>query len=267
MYNRKRIARSAGAAVAVWALIGLLVMSSGVAYAVPLAGLGGFNIAASSISASNLVMYPGAGDTSTMDRYPMTVAELQNVRIRDLWLYKTINLGRTPGLSGTARVYFVTSGTSRADNILVKSSALATDGHATFHDFAVQEHASSDPRGQFAITSNGPVTLERPRINAHYLTSSSISISNTYLAMCYDPDGDQVYEIGNCPDGDPISQSYDLSNPGRAQDPPTPHNEDQWAFDGPVKDVGQAIQDVADTVTTTVTNVVTGIADAIGSIF
>lgn len=271
MYNRKRVTRGAGVALAVWGLIGLLIMSTGIAYAVPLAGLGGFDIAASEISADNMLLYPGVGDTSTMEHYPQTVVELEDVEIDGLWLYKTFDLSNTPGVSGQARVLFVSGGTTNAESMVVKSTAFATEGDATFQDFEINEQASSDPRAQFDITADGPVTLDRPRIKAHYLASGSISLSNTNLMMCYDPDNDDVYEVGNCPSGDPISQSYGLSNRPNQRDPQVTEGSDQWEFDGPVRDVGEAIGDVVDTVTYTTTevvsNVVETIGDAIGSLF
>lgn len=267
MYNRERIARGIGAALAIWGLIGFLILSTGVAYAAPLAGIGGFNIAATEISADNMLLYPGVGDTSTMERYPQTIVELQDVILQDLWLYKTFDLSKARGVKGQARVYFIVDGTSNAESIVVKSTAMATEGEATFQDFAIDEHTSSDPRGQFEISADGPVALERPRINAHYLASGSITLSSTHLMMCYDPDGDDDYEIGNCPPGDPISQSYHLSNPGRARDPELSENDDQWEFGGPVRDVGETISDGVDTVTYTVTEAASKVVDSIVSLF
>ena len=233
----------------------------------PLAGVGGFNVAATEITADNMLLYPGTGDTGTMDQYPQAIVELQGVTLDNLWLYKTFDLGATPGLSGQGRVLFVSNGASDAESVLVKSTAIATDGDATFEDFAISEHASRDPRGQFDIAADGPVTLERPRINAHYLATGSITLSNTDLLMCYDYDDDDDYEVGGCPSGDPISQSYELASPGRAADPEVSESDDQWAVGGPVRDVGETIGDVADTIGMAVTETVSSIGDTIDSLF
>ncbi|WP_136717776.1 hypothetical protein [Halorientalis salina] len=242
-------------------------MSTGVAYAAPLAGLGGFDIAATEISADNMVLYPGVGDTSTREYYPQTIVELQDVQLRNLWLYKTLDLSSTPGLTGQARVFFVSAGTSNAENVVVKSTAVATDGEARFEDFAIEEERSSDPRGQFEISADGPVTFERPRINAHYLASGTIVLSNINLMLCYDPDGDDEYEMGACPSGDPISQSYRLSDRPNQPDPTVSEGDDQWAFDGPIRDIGESIGDVTDTVTKGITDGISDIGDTIDDIF
>ena len=202
MYNRKRISRASGVAIAIWAFLGLLIMSTGVAYALPLAGVGGFTITAEEVTADNLLLYPGVGDTSERDAYPQTIAELQGTTLRDLTASKTIGLGPTPGLSGKFRVSIVSEGESVGSDVLLKSSALQSSS-AEFDDFALEEMAASDPRGRFEIESNGPVTLggtgQYPvRIRAHYLAINSISTPNLGLSVCYDPDDDDTYEVGSC---------------------------------------------------------------------
>jgi PKD repeat protein len=204
MYNRKRIARGAGTAVAIWALIGLLIMSTGVAYAVPLAGVGGFNITASEITADDLVLYPGVGNTDSEENFPQTVVQLSNTDIQQFALTKDLDLGSAPmfPMSGTVRIKFLSPGGTDGGNVLVKSTALGAE-RATFNDFVTNDTNASDARGRWRIRSDGPVTLEGTdrsgvRIQAHYLAADRISITDLRFFVCYDVDNDGTFEWGPC---------------------------------------------------------------------
>ncbi|SEO66465.1 PKD repeat-containing protein [Halorientalis persicus] len=204
MYNRKRIARGAGTAVATWALIGLLVMSTGVAFALPLAGVGGFNITASQITADDMVLYPGVGNTDSEENFPQTVVQLSNTDIQEFGLTKDLDMGSLPmsPLPGTVRIKFMSPGGTDGGNILVKSTALRSD-QATFNDFLTNDTNASDARGRWSIRSDGPVTLQGTdrsgvQIRAHYLAADRISITDLRFFACYDADDDGTFEWGPC---------------------------------------------------------------------
>ena len=204
MYNRKRIARGAGTAVATWALIGLLVMSTGVAYALPLAGVGGFNITASQITADDMVLYPGVEGTDSEENFPQTVVQLSNTEIQEFGLTKDLDMGSLPmsPLPGTVRIKFMSPGGTDGGNILVKSTALRAD-QATFNDFLTNDTNASDARGRWSIRSDGPVTLQGTdrsgvQIRAHYLAADQISITDLRFFACYDVDNDGTFEWGPC---------------------------------------------------------------------
>ncbi|MFD1587793.1 PKD domain-containing protein [Halorientalis brevis] len=182
--------------------MGWIVLSTGVAYALPLAGIGGFTITAEQVTADNLLLYPGNGDTSELDSYPQTITELQETTLEDLTLTKTIDLGSTPGLSGKMQISFVSTGNTSGSSVVLKSSVLRSE-EATFNDFSIKEMESPDAFGQFEIASNGSVTLEgvgsQPvQIRAHYLATNSISVPGSKLVACYDPDSDGDFEYGSC---------------------------------------------------------------------
>ncbi|RXK46279.1 PKD domain-containing protein [Halorientalis pallida] len=206
MYDRKRIARGAGTAVATWALIGLLIMSTGVAYALPLAGVGGFNITASEITADDLVLYPGVGNTDSEENFPQTVVQLSNTDIQQFALTKDLDLGSVPmsPLPGTLRIKFLSPDGTDGGDVLVKSTALGAD-KATFTNFVTNDTNASDARGRWRIRSDGPVTLEGDdrngvRIRAHYLAADRISITDLRFFACYDVDNDGSFEWGPCND-------------------------------------------------------------------
>jgi hypothetical protein len=187
MYDRSRMAQGAGASLALWALIGLLVTSTGVAYALPLGGVGGFVVNGSQVTAEDITLYPGVDDTSERSAYPQAVVELQSVQIQDLTLRKTIPVDAIPGLSGTATLSIVSSGTTEADRILLKSSALTSD-RAIFQQLQIDEQPVDDPSSQFTLRADGDpgLELQNANIRAHYLTTSSITLPQLSLTVDYD---------------------------------------------------------------------------------
>jgi PKD repeat protein len=201
MYDRQRVARGAGAAIAVWALIGLVFLSSGVAYAVPLAGFGGFNASIGVVEADSLALYPSVGDTSEQDAYPQTVIELSNTQLTDLEAYKDLDVSTVPGLSGTARFRLAGRGDIDSGDVLLKSSALTADD-AQFDGFVIEDSGNESVDSSFEIFANDRARLESVNIKAHYLTASSVELSNLALGVCYDSNNDGTWERGPC-DGEP----------------------------------------------------------------
>jgi hypothetical protein len=196
MYDRDRIARGTGAAVAVWALAGLLITSTGVAYAVPLAGVGGFRITADEISADTLVLYPGVGDTSERDVYPQAIVELQETELENLRAFKDLDLDRTPVFSGQLRFLLTNRGTVEGDAVLLKTSALESRS-ATFDGFAIEDEGT-DAEMAFEIRSTEGATFEDADIRAHYLTTDTLTSSNLMIRACWDRDDDGTFEYGPC---------------------------------------------------------------------
>lgn len=270
MYKRKRIARGVGATLAVWGLIGLIAASTGVAYAAPIAGIGGFNIAANEITADQLLLYPGVGDTTNQQAYPQSVAELQNADLRDLTLYKTISLQRVPGLTGNARLQLNNYGRVDGGDVLVKSSALTSE-QTTFREFTLDEANTGDPSTAFSINAEDGATLTGAGIQAHYLAAESISLDNLYLQFCYDPDSDGQWEHGNCIVGDPVGDGID--SPGgigtidTGLPPDTPDSEESSDDDNFTPgDIGQPVQDAIGTVTDAVGDAVDAVGDAVDAV-
>lgn len=196
MYDRTRIARGVGTAVAVWALVGLLVMSTGVAFALPLAGIGGFNVSATEITADRLTLYPGSADTSNTSRYPQAVVELKNVDAQNLQLVKHFNLDYY-GLSGNARLVIWSRGATDGGAMLLKSSVVSANG-ASFTDFGIDESNTSDVSTRLEVTSQNEVDLDDPELRTHYLATNQIQVPDLRLAVCYDPDNDDAWESGPC---------------------------------------------------------------------
>jgi hypothetical protein len=261
-----------GATLAVWGLIALIVASTGVAYAAPIAGVGGFNLMASEITADELVLYPGVDDTSAEGTFPQTVAELRNAGLRDLTLYKTFDLQHAPGMVGQARLQLNNYGEVEGGNVVVKSSAI-TSGQATFEGFELDEDNTNDPSTALTIRSEQGTELTDAGIQAHYLAADSISLDNLQLQVCYDPDDDGQWEYGNCIVGDPVGEG--INNPGTitevetGQLPPDndPSEEDDDGDNITGGDVAGPVQDAVGGVVDAVEDAVDAVGDAIDSIF
>lgn len=206
MYNRKRVARGVGAALAVWGLIGMIVMSTGVAYAAPIAGIGGFNIVVGEVSADAVTVYPGVDDATNVDAYPMAVLELDNADFQELILYKTIDF---PGFPGQSRVIITSNGPVQGGDTYVKASALTAD-NSLFREFTLDEANTGDPSTAFTITAEEDTTLQNTGLQAHYLAANTISLNQLTLRVCHDRDKDDVYEWGTCPLRDPVGTGIEV---------------------------------------------------------
>lgn len=215
MYEKITFVKGTAASIGVVALIGLLVMATGTAYAVPLAGVGGFTIKADKVTAESVVIYPGVDDTSERSAYPMAVVEQKNVKIEGLRQIKTLDVGSMPGLSGQARLVITSDETVTADEQVLKFSKLEAE-KATFNGQVIDEHNSDDPTRKFDITTgsfdgrtvdvskDGPAqVLTGVEIQAHYLASNQISLPGMQFSVQYDSDGDGTYEtkMGSTADG------------------------------------------------------------------
>lgn len=223
MYERSTFAKGTAVSLAVVGVVALVVLASGTAYAMPLAGVGGFTIRADQVTAENVVIYPGVGDTSERSAYPMAVVEQQGVRIDGLRMMKDLDVGTIPGLSGNARLVIASSGTVTADEQVLKFSKLEAQ-RATFNGQIVDEHASDDPTRQFDISSgsydgrtvnvspDGPAqVLTNATIDAHYLASNQITMPGMTFAVEYDQDGDGTYETRLGSSGNETSTGGDES--------------------------------------------------------
>lgn len=205
MYEKSTFAKGTAASLGVVALIGLIVMASGTAYAMPLAGVGDFKVKANQVTAQQVVIYPGVSDTSNQAAYPMAVVEQKGVTIKGMQLIKTLDVGSIPGLSGKMRMVISASKPVHADKQVLKFSNLQAKS-ASFNGQIIDEHNSNDPTKQFDIgagsyhgrtiniNKSGPAqNLKGVTINAHYLASNQITLPGMQFSVQYDPSGNGNY--------------------------------------------------------------------------
>lgn len=213
MYDKLTFGKSLGASFGVLAVIVLVVLSTSTAFAVPLAGVGGFQVTADKITADSMVIYPGVADTSNQDAYPMAVIEQKNVRISGMKLMKELSVDSVPGLSGDARFVMTTEGTVKAEEQMIKVSQFGADT-GTFNQQVIDETNSDNPSRAFGIWSGDAAEnedkiedgriidikndgkaqiLENAKINVHYLASNKLIAPGLGVKLQYDSDGDGNY--------------------------------------------------------------------------
>jgi hypothetical protein len=136
MYDKRTLTKGVAASFGVVFLVAMLVVSSGVAFSAPLAGVGGFTINADRIEGDNLYQYAGLTDTSERDGMPVAVAEFTEVRIEGLELVKSVE--GVPGIGGNARIVITATDTVTADSLLIKQSYIYAE-NSTFKGLLIDE--------------------------------------------------------------------------------------------------------------------------------
>lgn len=214
MYDRRYLMTGAGLLVALWAIVGLVIVSSGVAVSVPLSGSGGFTVAADYLSAERSVSTPGETDSTDSNQRPTAVFELSESTATDLRVQKTLSVAQLPGLNGNIRLG-ISSGRAEIEGVVLKTDRLQAE-RAVFRGFVIDERNRDSIFDQFVATA-GPnpqatagnpvdvegsgdepgIELQTARINAYSLTADRAQLSNLNLVVAYDPDSDGTYEYGS----------------------------------------------------------------------
>lgn len=211
MYDKSLLAKGTTASFAIVTVIAIVVLHTGTAYAMPLAGIGGFTIKYDELRADGAYIYMGADDTSQREAMPMAVTEMQSAEIDGLKLMKTQSVEALPGLSGKARVVITGTGSVTTGQQMVKTSRIKADS-VTLRGQVIDEAPSDSPRERFSIGARGdyPTTeqtidiskqndkpglvMKNATLNAHYLATNKITIPGQKITLKYDPDGDGNYE-------------------------------------------------------------------------
>lgn len=209
MYDKPTLAKGMGASFAAVAMIVLIVASTGTAYALPLAGAGGFTIKADKITADTQVIYPGTEDTSNSGQRPMIVVEQKNTKIKGLVIIKEFPASSLPGVKGDARFLIKSNSEVTINKQLLKMSKFNAK-QSKFSGQVLDEHNSDKASEKFEIRS-GPasnpqdgktvnidnskpgVVLKDVKIKAHYLANDQISLPDQDFVVQYDADGDGKY--------------------------------------------------------------------------
>ena len=216
MYDKRTLTRGMAASFGVVLLVVMLVVSSGMAFAAPLAGIGGFTIKADRIAGDDLHQYVSVSDTSERNGTPVAVAEFTEVRIDGLQLIKEFE--DIPAIGGNARVVITSTDTVTADSLLIKQSFIYAE-ESRFSGLLIDEENSDDVTEEFkqvapstreertegidAGTTGKTINLsggenpgqlfENATIQAHYQATNQISIPGLTLATEYDRNGDDDY--------------------------------------------------------------------------
>lgn len=204
MHDKSRLLKGTGASIAVVAMIGLIVVSTGTAFATSVAGVGGFTVEADEIRIEGLTIYPGTTDTSGQSgKIPAATQEMQSVEIDGLYLNKTQSLP----MGGQMKMTITATGTVTSGQQVMKATYVEA-GNATLHGQVIDEQPQ---KPKFAVTAcgegyngvtvdiksncSGPdVVLKDVHIRAHYLATDRITLPGQKIIVSWDKDGDGDYE-------------------------------------------------------------------------
>ncbi|MDP4161924.1 MAG: DUF6230 family protein [Bacillota bacterium] len=159
-------------------LLGLLLVTfglSGVAYAVPLAGVGDFYVQFDKLEGTGYTFYPKMGETSSESSVPEGTNLIENLTIDHLQLYKDFKVG-----SDWIRVKIVASKPVQITGL--QQDAGLIEANAKFQNLTLQEKKSDDWTKQFQQTSSS-IVLENAKLKTHYLFQKTINMSGMRLTV------------------------------------------------------------------------------------
>ncbi|WP_049921461.1 DUF6230 family protein [Halopiger djelfimassiliensis] len=203
MYRRKRLVTGTCTSFLIVTLVGLIVLSSGTAYATAMATASGsgFTVTADEIRSDEFLLYPSVGE-DTEGETPVAVVEQRNVEIDGMVLSGEQSV---PLIDGSMEISFAADGTVEADEQYIKLTDLQAE-EATFNGQVVNARASDNPERQFQQTAgenadpeNGHLTDisgESPgmvqqdvEMDAVYLASNEITLPGLDVDVEFHSDG------------------------------------------------------------------------------
>src|SRR6056297_673445 len=221
MYDNKRLASGVGVLLSLWALVGLLVMSSGVGVAVsaPLSPSGGFVVEANYLGAEQSISTASKTRTTGV---PAAKFRITKSYAEYLTLKKTLDVSDVPGLNGTMRL-LIQSDTATLQGVTFRTNDL-TASTARWRGFVLDErynesrfeqfYSYAGPNPEDAPNTNDTMEVggstpgavkksEKPgfqlynaRIEMSSLTADQVQLSNLDLRVQWDVNSDGDYEYG-----------------------------------------------------------------------
>jgi hypothetical protein len=158
--------------------LALLLVSfgiSGVAYAVPIAGVGDFYVEFDKLEGNGYVFYPKMGETSSSDSAPQGTNLIETLTIDNLQLYKDFQVG-----GEWIRVKITASKPVQITGL--QHDAGLIEANAKFQNLVLQEKHSDDWQKQFQQTSS-KITLEHAKLKTHYLFQKTINMNGMRLTV------------------------------------------------------------------------------------
>jgi hypothetical protein len=159
-------------------VLALLLVSfgiSGIAYAVPIAGVGDFYVEFDKLEGNGYTFYPKMGETSSEDSAPQGTNLIENLTIDNLQLYKDINVG-----GKWIRVKIVASKPVQITGLQHDAGMIEAD--AKFQNLVLFEKNTEDWQKQFQQTSS-KITLEHAKLKTHYLFQKTINMNGMKLTV------------------------------------------------------------------------------------
>ncbi|MRG86285.1 DUF6230 family protein [Salinibacillus xinjiangensis] len=160
--------------------LGILLMSiglSGVAYAVPIAGVGDFYVEFDRLEGTGYEFYPKLGETSAADSAPQGTNLIDELTIENLKLYKDFDIG-----DGWIRVKITASKPVQIEGL--QHDAGMIQANASFQDLVLEENNSDNWQEQFQQTSSS-IVLKDAKLKTHYLFQEKMNMNGMKLTVDY----------------------------------------------------------------------------------
>ncbi|MEH7075588.1 DUF6230 family protein [Neobacillus drentensis] len=164
-----------GTGIVVLALLLVSFGISGVAYAVPIAGVGDFYVEFDKLEGNGYTFFPKMGETSSEDSAPQGTNLIENLTIDHLQLYKDFKVGKQ-----WIRVKITASKPVQITGLQHDAGLIEAD--AKFENLALKENHSEDWQKQFRQTSS-KITLEHAKLKTHYLFQKTINMNGMRLTV------------------------------------------------------------------------------------
>ncbi|NRD78092.1 hypothetical protein HPT25_11910 [Bacillus sp. BRMEA1] len=158
--------------------LALLLVSfgiSGVAYAVPIAGVGDFYVEFDHLEGTGYTFYPKMGETSAEASAPQGTNLIDRLTIQNLKLYKDFNVG-----GQWIRVEITASQPVQISGL--EQDAASIQANANFSNLVLAEKHSSDWQKQFKQTSS-TIVLDHAKIKTHYLFQKTMSMNGMKVVV------------------------------------------------------------------------------------
>lgn len=192
--NKKRFLVAGGAGfLGLAILIGSLFATGKVFAAFPLTGIGGYEVAMSSIDAKGFKLYPALGETSEKAKWPQAAVELAEATIKGLVITKGIYVSEALGSYGINKIDVVISAKGDVTGSGFLLNVTNIDANlAKFQKLEVSEKRNSDPLQTFGLNAPG-MGLNNAALNTHSMFIDSIQLPLLNVKVIpYDKSGNAV---------------------------------------------------------------------------
>jgi hypothetical protein len=147
---------------------------SGVAFAMPIGGIGNFHVKFDKLVGTNFKFFPKLGETGNKDKAPMVRNKIDKATVYGLHIYKNITL---PG-GNKIRLNIMADKPVQIKGLI--QDARYISGNFQFDDLAIAEHNTNDFTKEFTQEAN-KLTIKDSNIVTDYLFQSMVTLNGTKI--------------------------------------------------------------------------------------
>ncbi|WP_083270904.1 DUF6230 family protein [Bacillus marinisedimentorum] len=174
--NKKKFFAAFGSGFLFLGLLAAVFGMSGVAYAVPIAGVGDFYVEFDKLEGDGYTFYPKLGETSSSDSTPQGTNLIESLTIDGLVLSKEFEV--TEG--NWVRVEIKASEPVQITGLQHDAGSILAN--AQFNNLVLKEQNSTDWQKQFKQESD-TIVLKDAKLKTHYLFQKTITMNGMKLTV------------------------------------------------------------------------------------